>query len=199
MLNTLVNWLKNFFSDPRYRQFRQVFWFAVISLAIHFAYRFWTKSLFYWPIQAGMHDLHQLMTRWVFYQSVWVDQHLLNIPLRIAGLTMYFDNGSWITINESCAGDKQILQFMLLLMIYPGSWKKKLWFIPMGIVIVHFTNILRIVLLSVVSSTRPEYWHIAHDTVLRGMFYVVILILWIIWVEQINKDKSAKIKHPNTV
>jgi exosortase/archaeosortase family protein len=57
----------------------------------------------------------------------------------------------------------------------------------MGMVIIHFTNILRIVLLSLVSITNPEWWHIAHNTVLRGMFYVVILILWIIWVERVNK------------
>lgn len=137
-----------------------------------------------------MHQLHQTMQGWVFYQSVWVDRHILSIPLRISGLTMYFENGSWITINESCAGDKQILQFMLLLLIYPGSWKHKLWYIPMGMLIIHGTNILRIVLLSLVSIYKPGWWHFAHDIPLRGMFYVVILILWIIWVERINvKDQ----------
>ena len=79
---------------------------------------------------------------------------------------------------------------MLLIIIYPGIWKRKLWFIPLGMIIIHFTNILRIVLLSVVSINKPEWWHLAHDTALRGLFYVVILILWIIWVERINR-KSA--------
>jgi exosortase/archaeosortase family protein len=137
-----------------------------------------------------MNDLHQIMTKWVFIQSVWVDQHILNISMRLSGQTMYFDNGSWISINASCAGDKQILQFTLLLLIYPGLWKKKLWYIPLGMAILHFTNIFRIVLLSLVADNRPEWWHIAHDIVLRGMFYLVILILWIIWVERINQKPS---------
>ena len=175
-----------FLRDPRYKHFQDVFWFAVITLAIHYSYRFWANSLHYWPIQAWMNDMQQALTRWIFIQSSWVDQHILHISLRVQDRTIYFDNGSWISINGSCAGDKQILQFMLLILIWPGLWKRKLWFVPLGMVIIHCTNILRIVLLSVVSSTRPEWWHQAHNSVLRGMFYVVILVLWIIWVERIN-------------
>jgi len=136
-----------------------------------------------------MNALHQVMTGWVFNQSAWIEQHILNISLSVWDRTMYFENGNQITINGSCAGDKQILQFMLLLMIYPGLWKHKLWYIPLGMVIVHFTNILRIVLLSLVLIHKPDWWDFAHDTVLRAMFYVVILVLWIIWVELINQKE----------
>ena len=185
-MDKYVTWLKNFFKDPRYKQIRDVFWFAVITLFIHYSYRFWANRLDYWPILAWMNDLHQLMTGWIFNQSTWVDQHILGISLQVSGNTMYFTNCSYISINESCAGDKQILQFILLLLIYPGPWKHKLWYIPLGSLIIHFTNVLRIVLLSLVSIHKPDLWHVAHDMVLRGMFYVVILILWIIWVERIN-------------
>ncbi len=183
--------VKSFFYEPRYKHLRDVFWFAVITLAIHYSYRFWANSLHYWPIQSWMNDLHQVMVGWVFNQSTWAIQHILNIPLQLSGTIMYFDNGSWTSINSSCSGDKQILQFALLVLIYPGLWKRKLWFIPMGMVIIHFTNVLRIVLLGVVSVNKPELWHTAHNTVLRAMFYVVILILWIIWVERINKKPEA--------
>jgi exosortase/archaeosortase family protein len=176
--------------NARYKQFLEVFWFAVITLAIHYSYRFWANSIHYWPIQAWMNEIHQVLTGWVFSQSVWINQQILNISLKISDHTMTFDNGSWISINGSCAGDKQILQFMLLILIYPGIWKQKLWFIPLGMLLIHFTNVLRIVLLSVVSINKPEWWHLAHDTVLRGMFYVVILILWIIWVERINRKPA---------
>ncbi|MCX6266910.1 MAG: archaeosortase/exosortase family protein [Bacteroidetes bacterium] len=183
--------IKMFFTDSRYRQFREVFWFAVITLAIHYSYRFWANRLDFWPIEAWMNGLHHEMTRWVFYQSLWVDQHILRLSVRVTDLTMFFDNGWWITINGSCAGDKQLLQFILLLLIYPGNWKHKLWYIPLGTLIIHFTNIFRIAMLSLVSLYKPEWWHFAHDVVLRGMFYVVILILWIIWTERINPSGSG--------
>ncbi len=184
---TLLQKTTAFFKDPRYKHFQDVFWFAVITLAIHFSYRYWISPLDYWPIRAWMIELHQALTGWVFHQSVWVDRHILGISLREAGYTMYFDSGDWILINASCAGDKQIAQFMLLLLIYPGLWKRKLWYIPLGMLIIHLTNIFRIVLLSLVMLHKPEWWHIAHNVVLRGMFYVVILVLWIVWMERINK------------
>lgn len=176
--------------SSRYKQFLEVFWFAAITLAIHYSYRFWANSIHYWPIRAWMNEIHQVLTGWVFSQSVWINQQILNISLTISDHTMTFDNGSWISINGSCAGDKQILQFMLLILIYPGIWKQKVWFIPLGMLIIHFTNVLRIVLLSLVSINKPEWWRLAHDTVLRGLFYVVILILWIIWVERINRKPA---------
>ncbi len=181
--------IKSFFTDARYRHFRDVFWFAVITLSIHFAYRYWANGLGYAPVQPLMQDLQNALTSVVFHQSAWVNEHLLNLSFRVSGQTMTFANDSWITINNSCAGDKQILQFMLLLLIYPGPWRRKLWYIPLGMVIIHFTNVLRIVLLSLVSVYRPEWWHTAHDTVLRAMFYVVILGLWVVWTEWGEKAK----------
>jgi exosortase/archaeosortase family protein len=188
--------LVSFFRERRYRHFRDVFWFAVITLAIHYFYRFWANGLHYWPIQEWMNDLQQGMTRWVFVQSTWFDRHLLGLMVQTTGQTLYFENGSWISINSSCAGDKQILQFALLVLIYPGLWKNKLWYVPAGMVIIHLTNILRIVLLSLVSVNKPEWWHFAHNTVLRGMFYVVILVLWIVWVEGINHRRKPKLQNP---
>jgi exosortase/archaeosortase family protein len=190
-MTRITIWIKNFFTAPGYKQIRDVFWFAVITLAIHYSYRFWANSLDFWPIQAWMTALHHAMTGWVYVQSTWVDQYILRIPMELSAPSMYFENGCYITINSSCAGDKQILQFALLLLIYPGNWKRKLWYIPLGMLIIHCTNIFRIVMLSLVSIYKPEYWHFAHDTVLRGMFYVVILVLWIIWVEKINVDEPA--------
>lgn len=165
---------------------REVFWFVVITLAIHFSYRFWAYNLFYWPIQAGMFDLQEAMAGWVCSQSTWLLQHIFNISFVSAGQTIQFDNGCRIAINCSCAGDKQILQFVLLMLIYPGSWKNKLWYIPLGMLIIHLTNVLRIMLVSSVAIHIPQWLVISHDTVLRGMFYAVIFVLWLIWVRKIN-------------
>jgi len=172
--------------EERFRHLRGVIWFIVITLAIHYSYRFWAIHLHYWPIQEWMNGLNQVMASWVFNQSVWVNRHILCISMRIMEHTMWFDNGSGIMINSSCSGDKQILQFALLMLLYPGPWKHKLWYIPMGMLIVHATNILRVVLLSVVTIIEPHYVKIAHDTALRAMFYVVIFALWVIWEEKLR-------------
>jgi len=140
----------------------------------------------YWPVQAWMAGLHQYMTDWVFNQSVWVNRHILGISMRITDHTMWFDNGSGILIDAGCSGDKQILQFALLMLLYPGPWKHKLWYIPMGMLIMHATNILRVVLMSVLGNLEPNYMKIVHDTALRAMFYIVIFALWAIWEEKVR-------------
>jgi exosortase/archaeosortase family protein len=180
-----LKYIREFFTGSSHKQTRAVCLFALITLFIHYSYRFWANDLEFWPIHLWMKELHSFMTGLVFNQSTWVNRHILNIPMSLSGKTMYFPNGSGMSINESCAGDKQILQFVLLMLIYPGLWKRKLWYIPLGAVIVHFTNILRVVLLALVSANKYEWWHFMHNTLLRGMFYVVIFGLWVIWVKKV--------------
>lgn len=108
--------------------------------------------------------------------------------------TIRFSNEGYITVNESCSGLKQFYQILVLFILFPGPWKHKLWFIPMSIVIMHFTNILRIILLGIVTLWLPDYWHFIHDWVLRPFFYVVIFMLWVWWVEKFGGFSTLLIK-----
>ena len=182
-----LQWIVKFSKDPKHRQIRGVFWFVMLTLVIHYSYRFWAQDLHYFPIQPWMKSFQDYMAQMVFDQSTWVVQHILGMDLVKEGRLMLFKNGTGIRINSSCSGDKQILQLALLLLIFPGKWKTKFWFIPFGIILVHATNILRIVLLSLVATWRPEWMDIIHDSVLRGMFYVVIFGVWILFV-RMNKE-----------
>ncbi len=163
---------------------KDVMIFIVITLTIHFAYRYWANSAHYWPVTKMMTTAHESMADIVFNQSAWVIDHILNIPFTTKDRTFYFENNGFIAINQSCSGLKPILQFILLMLLFPGPWKHKSWFIPMGVVIVHLTNLFRISGLAVVTITRPEYWDFAHDNLFRPFFYVVIFLLWVWWAEK---------------
>jgi len=158
--------------------------FIIITITIHFAYRYWANTAHYWPVEKTMYRAHDVMTQMVFDQGKWIIDHILNIPFTISDRTFYFENGGYITINHGCSGLKPILQFVLLMLIFPGPWKHKAWFIPMGIVLVHFTNLFRISGLAVVTIKMPEYWDFAHDNLFRPFFYVVIFFLWVWWAEK---------------
>jgi len=100
------------------------------------------------------------------------------------GNTLRFSNNGYITVNESCSGLKQFYQIAVLFLLFPGPWMKKLWFIPLSFMIMHLTNILRIVFLGMVTLWLPDHWHFVHDWILRPFFYVVIFLLWVWWVER---------------
>jgi len=122
----------------------------------------------------------------LYDQSTWVVTHILNIKITEIKNAFYCENGTGLVLNESCSGIKQIMQFAILMLIFPGPWKHKAWFIPLGMFIVHMTNVLRIVLLTVVAEHWPANMHTVHDNYLRVMFYVVIFLLWLLWVEKIS-------------
>jgi exosortase/archaeosortase family protein len=174
-----------FIKKNKLNALRDVIIFALVTLTIHYSYRYWARTD-YWPVPATMHSAHDRASEIVFRQSTWFIHTILPIPITTSeDRVIHFENGGYIGINESCSGLKPILQFILLFLVFPGPWRKKLWFIPMGVVILHITNLFRIVGLSVVTVTIPEYWQFSHDYLFRPFFYVVIFLLWMWWVERL--------------
>ncbi len=127
----------------------------------------------------------------VFVSSVWINRHVLGLHITTeAPNIMWFANGGYVQVVESCSGLKQFYQILVLFVLFPGPWRHKLWFIPMSMLIMQGVNILRIVILSLVVIWKPEYWNFIHDWILRPGFYVVIFALWVIWVERFRAAKS---------
>jgi len=168
--------------------------FIVITLIIHYLYRFWAIRLHYVPITDYIMAGRKFLSEVLYTQSAWIVDHVFGITFTGVAhtKTLYFPNNGFIAVNLSCSGFKQILQFGLLMIVYPGPWKHKLWYIPVGIIIVHLTNIFRITGLSVVIVNWPDYWNFSHDYLFRPFFYVVIFSLWVLWVERISPLGNKK-------
>jgi len=163
------------------------FLFIVIILAFHLFFRAWANWFHFWPIYDLTMQLQNSLATQVFEQSVWFNRHILGLEMVINEQSMFFPGHGYITINASCSGFKQFLQFIVLMLVYPGPWKHKTWFIPVGVFIVHLTNLFRIVGLSVVTINWPEYWQFSHDNIFRPFFYVVMFFMWVLWVEKFRK------------
>jgi len=187
MFKRLDDKINKFLEKHKLRPLKDVFFFIVITIVIHFSWRSWAIDGHYWPIQEFMRDAGNFMAKVVFIQSSWFNEHILGLEFTTEGKTMYFVNNGYIGLNASCSGLKQFTQFALLMMLYPGPWKKKLWFIPMGVIIVHLTNLFRIIGLSVVVIHWPSEWNFSHDYLFRPFFYVIIFSMWVWWVERLRK------------
>ncbi len=118
-----------------------------------------------------------------FLVSSWLLQHVFVLEHTTEGDAMYFDAG-YVAINSGCSGLKLFYQFTFLMLFFLGPWKKKLWYIPMGVFIVFLTNLFRIIILSYTLYWWPEQWDFVHTWILRPFFYVVIFALWVYWVEK---------------
>lgn len=171
---------------------RDVLLFAFLIVGFHLFYRAWANWWHFWPIK----DLIVLVRDWladqVFVQSTWIDEHVLGLEILRTERDMIFPGHGYIGINLSCSGFKQIMQFIILMLFFPGPRKHKLWFIPLGILVVHLTNLFRIVGLSVVTINWPDYWQFSHDYLFRPFFYVMMFLMWVVWVEKIRSRVGSR-------
>jgi len=188
MLKKYTSNFKDFVKKNKLDPMVDVAIFIIITLVIHFSYRFWATQAYY-PITDLMNGMHDFLANRVFIESSWFVQHVLGMDITIVDRTMYWPNNGYIAINYGCSGLKQILQFALLMIIFPGPWKKKMWYIPMGMFIVHLTNLFRIIGLAEILVILPDYWKFSHDYIFRPIFYVVIFSLWVYWVEKIKNKQ----------
>ena len=178
--------IKNFISKHNLYVLRDVVIFILITLAIHFIWRLWARQFNYAPISDFMYTIMNAMAVEVYRESAWMIEGIIDIVRVDDTMYMHFPNKCMMYINEGCSGLKQMLQFSLLMIFFPGPWKKKLWFIPLGVIIMHLTNLFRVVGLAIIMNNWPQYWDFSHDYIFRPIFYVVIFGLWVIWVEKIR-------------
>jgi len=187
-----LEFLKRYWKDPKWAKIKGVFLFCLITIVIHFSFRWWVTDLGYFPIKSFFITLSDSIAAIVLQQSSWIILHLLRIHLTVKGDIIYFDNNSGIEVRTACSGLQQMLQLIILMLIYPGPWKHKLWFIPSGMVLIHFTNLFRIIGLAVIAIISPKFMKFGHDYILRTTFYVVIFGLWWLWVEKIVPRREIK-------
>jgi exosortase/archaeosortase family protein len=185
------NKLSIYLENQHVRALVDVLIFAIIIIFFHLLW--WNGGLHKLLLRSfAFKETEYLMTRIVFAPSAWIVNHILGIEIRTIDAIMYFSNNKAIEVNGTCSGLKQFYQWTLLMILFPGPWKKKLWFIPMGILIIHIVNVLRIVILAVIMNWNPDVWKFSHDWILRPFFYVVIFTMWMVWEERFRLPSLAR-------
>jgi exosortase/archaeosortase family protein len=81
------------------------------------------------------------------------------------------------------------------MVFFPGPWKHKLWYIPLGIGVIHLTNVFRITGLLLIQYPFPNGFDFFHNYVFKTLFYAVIFLMWAFWNEKLkikNENKQGK-------
>lgn len=194
----MKNTWKAYIKDPKNRSIVDVGIFILLILSFHYLYLGW-QACNYWPIKGAIDKLSVWSVDMLFNQCSWVLQHVFGIDITtlsdqrlIAALNK---EGSWsnVVIAPECASLKQWLHWLFLMLLFPGPWKHKIWYIPAGLVIIEWTNIVRIcgILMMQMQWPGPNTFHIAHDYIFKVFFYLVIFLMWVLWVEKF-KNKESK-------
>lgn len=164
--------------------------FIIITYAVHWLWWQYSSAIYSIP---GFLAITGWLSREVYLASVWINMNILGMDLQLAeGNTMIFlKNNYSMYINESCSGFKQMIQILVLFVLFPGPWKQKLWFIPACMVSMFFVNVLRVIGLSYAMIWAPQHWDFIHLWIMRPFYYVAIFIMWVIWVEKYKNKKAG--------
>ncbi|MGB0888410.1 MAG: exosortase X [Vicingaceae bacterium] len=110
-----------------------------------------------------------------------VDYHSLGIP---GGAAQVF-------VGSGCNGVEMMALFAGFVIIFEGNWKHKLWFIPLGIIILHFLNILRVISLMFIAHDSLESLDFNHKYTFTIILYILTFVGWMIWVKYFSKTKKS--------
>lgn len=201
--------------------FRDIIWFLCLFLVFEFI---WKLFVHMGEDEKILLVLGKDLTKYTEVPCLWTAETIYWFIHDVCGNHNFFINGTILQFKNSipidivwgCTGVKQVFMFTFILIFYFGPAKKKLWYIPMSLIILMIVNILRLVaIFYIIKDPFPEWfisvneWYndrvwtntwenyiqfykdwfnVFHRDIFTWIYYdAVIFILWLIWEEKINK------------
>ena len=178
-----------------YSYLKGVAYFVVILLASHFMWKFSFiegKDLRGLPqiFLFRAYDLSFIFNTAVEFlssQAYYLLHDVCGLDVIMLKNSIYIkETSSLVKIVWSCSGLKQMFVFFCIIAFYPGSDKHKLWFIPLGILLIWILNVLRISGIIALFEHYPNNFDLFHE-LSKYVFYFVIFMFWVFWEEKIRK------------
>lgn len=105
---------------------------------------------------------------------------------------LYINDLPSVFIGNPCNGLELHALFLGFLLISPGAVWKKILYSCLGILLIFLANIVRVYLLGFNYVNNPSTFEFNHKYTYLGLVYVLIFVLWIVWIEVINKRKIVE-------
>lgn len=103
-----------------------------------------------------------------------------------------YEKRAVLSVYEGCNGINTAIIFCAFLFAF-GPYRKELaWFLPLGILIIHLSNLLRIILLFFVARFSPQYMYFIHKYFFTASLYVVIFVLWFWWIKKFGLTRDPQ-------
>ena len=115
-----------------------------------------------------------------------IQDHTLEGSMRTLGIDGTF--GVWI--GDPCDGIELFALFIGFLLAFPTNYKNLWWFLPLGVLAIHFLNLLRVVGLSILQYYKPELLEFNHTYTFTILVYGFVMFLWYIWASRFSGGKE---------
>lgn len=143
---------------------------------------------FYLSASKGQADV---MTKWVTEQTAniihtYEDQISTGPKEDLKSIFIFKEDRAILSVYEGCNGLNVMVIFVSFLFAYGKVGKRMLWFIPLGLLVIHTFNLLRILLLFHVTISMPDFLYFSHKYLFTGFIYIAVFGMWALWIFKVN-------------
>lgn len=190
--------MKKLSLPPALVKYQGVIYFMAVLLASHFFWKFTMKGdesdddVTFFGIELTQ-GFEAASTHVAQVTAFLLDFNGFDVTLNKENVIRH-TNGNAVKIVWACTGLKQAYIFFCIIAFYAGPWRKKLWYIPAGLVVVYLFNIFRITYIAAAMKEHPEQFDLLHLHVFKYLYYGVIFLMWVLWEEKIR----GKSQEPRT-
>lgn len=174
--------MKGFFSNPL---FRFILFATGLYLIWYVVYEFYLKSnsAFDKIVIDNLVYLTKGFLTTLGYDIVVQSQETFQDVVQIRG-------SLGVTVGAPCDGIVLLALFTVFVIAFPGPWKHKAWFLPIGLLTIHLINVLRIAALAIIVKINPAWLDFNHDYTFTILVYSYVFYLWYIWVNRFSPLKN---------
>lgn len=113
---------------------------------------------------------------------------------RIAHTLHHVGSKGTISMDEHCLAIPAMFIFSACILLFSGSWKNKLWFIPTGILGIAAINISRMVILGFVYIYLPRPFFVFHHSfVFIIVTYSLVFLLIRFWMKYLSDHQTYNV------
>lgn len=157
--------------------------FLLKTAAVYLLWKAFTYSMEHVPALTPHWDaFRDTVGAWLAQAVRFVVCDLLGYEGRAYGRVFVIAGTNGIAIKNSCIGISAMVIFAGLIAVYPGRTVHKLWYIPLGMVLVQASNLFRLVSLSIMQKYSSEaFVQFNHGYTYLIITYSFIFLLVAYW------------------
>lgn len=160
---------------------KQILLFAAKAIGV---YLFWYVLYDLWLFPDGRLD--EAVAQAILRDTAWLVSLVETEPLVVLRYISIPGYGA-IELVDGCTGLSVIGMFAGFVIAYPGSRINRAIFIPAGIYAIYLINVLRMAVLVVGQKYFPSLIAFTHDYTTTGIFYLLVFLMWVFWVNNGSK------------
>lgn len=103
-----------------------------------------------------------------------------------------FGNSGILRVESGCDGVDLLALYLAFALAFPGPWKHKAWYIPLGLILIHLFNVVRVAALVVIASYSVEVMEFNHKYTFLILVYSFVFLLWYFWIKQFALPNASK-------